>query len=617
MEDASELPDARAGPGSRRWIDAALVVALMVLYATAYAYSTVLTDTARDVGTAWRIAHGEEHPLYGPYIGARWRLGPAWYYLLAPLVGLARSMTVVSIGVGLLASLKFPLAYLAGLRIAGRACALAWVALLALPGVVSVEQALYSHFNLAAAAVLGTLLAALAAAERPGALRWAVLGASFSLALHAHPTAIVVAPLLPWAWWHARASMRAATVAIGLTAGGLLPLVPMLVEEARGGFGQLGATAAFVGSGGFGERLARSPALLLAFARNAMLMAEGFLAPLGAAGAAVVWGTVLALALGVAMALFLPAHVSLRARRALAAYVLVALAGVSALRHPASVYFFYALLPLGCGVAAAGWAALCELLDERRRALPALALAAFAVLSALGFLAARSQAWNEGWQRLPGVVFGHVGARADAAASPADLLPAFALDALGRAACEARDGLSLHGDAATLFELAQALPVWLACGPRDDLRAGGAGPALAGYPVGLWRAAGADVPHAARGYLWFRELEVFDSGGRPVFLHAEYPPYRWKPLPMQEWAAESTARAGDWIAVTQLNPQLARVREPLVELDGVRVAAAARSRNTWLYPLAASGALSLRIVTDDPSWLDVVRLRLEAALPRP
>lgn len=603
--------------GAGRRIDACIVVALMGLYAAAYAYSTVLMDTARDVGVAWRIAHGEEFPLYGPYIGARWRLGPAWFYLLAPLVGLARSMTVVALGVGLLASLKFPLAYLAGLRIGGRAFGLAWVALLALPGVVSVEQALYSHFNLVAAAVLGTLLAAQAAVARPSASRWAVLGVSVSLALHAHPTAIVLAPLLPWAWLRARGRLRLAAGALGLAAGGLLPLLPMLIEEAREGFGQLGATAAFVGSGGFTERLARSPVVLIAFARNAVLVAEGFLAPIGAAGAAIVWGTALALGLGVGAALTLRSSASLRTRRAIAGYVVAALAGVSALRHPASIYFFYALLPLGCGVAAAGWSALSERLDERRRALPALALATFSVAASLAFLAARSKAWNEGWQRLPGVVLGHVGAEADPAAMPADLLPAFALDALGRAACDAGDGLSVHGDAATLFELAQALPVWLACGPRDDLRAGGAGPALAGYPVGLWRAAGAAVPAQAHGYLWFRELEAFDSGGRPIFLHPEYPPYRWKPLPMLEWSAASTARAGDWIAVTQLNPQLARVREPLVELDGARIAPAARNRNTWLYPLPSPGALSVRIVSDDASWLDVVRVRLEDALLQP
>jgi hypothetical protein len=605
--------------GAGRRSDAWIVLALMGLYAAAYAYTIVLMDTARDVGVAWRIAHGEELPLYGPYVGARWRLGPAWFYLLAPLVGLARSMTVVSVGVGLLASLKFPLAYLAGRRLAGRTCGLAWVALLALPGMVSLEQAVYSHFNLVQAAVLGTLLAAQAAADRPSLLRWAVLGACFSLALHGHPTAIVVGPVLPWAWWRARGrgGVRATAVAAGLAAGGVLPLLPMLVEEARGGFGQLGATAAFVSSGGFGERLAQSPAVLIAFARNAVTVAAAFLAPIGPAGGVIVGGTVLALVLGLAAALFVPGSISLRARRALAAYVLAAFAGLSALRHPASVYFFCAVLALGCGLAAAGWSALCERLDERRRDLPALALAAFSVLASVGFLAARSKAWSEGWQRLPGVVFGHVGSRPDPATPPGDLLPAFALDALGRAACEARDGLSVHGDAATMFELAQALPVWLACGPRDDLRAGGAGPALAGYPVGLWRAAGADVPAGAHGYLWFRDLEAFDSGGRPIFLHAEYPPYRWQPLPMLEWSAESTAQAGDWIAVTQLNPQLARVREPLVELDGARVAPAARNRNTWLYPLAASGRLSLRIVTDDASWLDVVRLRLEAALPRP
>ncbi|HVS19916.1 MAG TPA: hypothetical protein VMT18_15025, partial [Planctomycetota bacterium] len=74
---------------------------------------------------------------------------------------------------------------------------------------------------------------------------------------------------------------------------------------------------------------------------------------------------------------------------------------------------------------------------------------------------------------------------------------------------------------------------------------------------------------------------------------------------------------GDWIAVTNLNPQLVRVREPELELDGARVRIAARSRNTWLFALERAGTLAVRITTDDSSWLDVVRLRAEEARARP
>ena len=68
---------------------AALLVLAFVLHVAGYAFVTLVTDTARDVGEAWRIAHGEALPLRGPSIGQRWSLGPAWFYLLAPIAGLA------------------------------------------------------------------------------------------------------------------------------------------------------------------------------------------------------------------------------------------------------------------------------------------------------------------------------------------------------------------------------------------------------------------------------------------------------------------------------------------------------------------------------------------------
>ena len=377
--EGNALDGARPAPR----VDWLIVLALMALYAAGYAYITFVTDTARDVGTGWRIAHGEELPLLGPYIGGRWKLGPIWFYVLAALVALGRSLTAVSLGVGALAALKLCFAYALGRRLHGRTLGLAWAALLALPGWGSIEQVVFTHFNLVEAAVLGTLLAAHRAWLAPSAARFALVGLAFSLAMHAHPTALVAAPVVVLAWWAARPGGAAQRLraAAAIVIGGLVPLVPMLVSEARTGFHQFTATVDFVGQGGFGARLAQSPRLLLEFARNDLRVARDLLQPLGPAGLAVAAASAALLVLGAVLALALPGRVPRRVRWLGAAYCAACIAGASALRHPASVYFFYAILPFGTGVAALGWAALSERLAAQRGALVGLALAGFGLLA--------------------------------------------------------------------------------------------------------------------------------------------------------------------------------------------------------------------------------------------
>ena len=175
----------------------------------------------------------------------------------------------------------------------------------------------------------------------------------------------------------------------------------------------------------------------------------------------------------------------------------------------------------------------------------------------------------------------------------------------------------MHGDAATLLELAQALPAWIACGPRTNLRAGGLGTPLAGFPAGLWRAAGAELPASVRGYVWFRDLQAFDTGGHSLKLYDTYPPYVWERKPLVPWSASADVAEGDWIAITELNPQLVRTRPPELDLDGVRLEPAARSDHTRLYAVEHAGTLRIKVATDDATWLDVVRTRLAAALPEP
>ncbi|HVF34477.1 MAG TPA: hypothetical protein VND91_04080, partial [Candidatus Saccharimonadia bacterium] len=160
----------------------ALLVAIAMLHLAGYAYTTTIVDTARDVGEAWRIAHDDAWPLRGPQIGQRWSLGPAWFYLLAPVVALARSMTAVALAVGALATLKFALAWQLGRTLVDARFGWLFAFVLALPGWASLEHVVFAHTNLAGTATLAFGLAALAAWRRPHAARYVLTGIALSLA---------------------------------------------------------------------------------------------------------------------------------------------------------------------------------------------------------------------------------------------------------------------------------------------------------------------------------------------------------------------------------------------------------------------------------------------------
>lgn len=596
---------ARTPRGASAWTIAAPLALLSVLHAAGYASTTLITDTARDLDAAWRIAEGTAWPLAGPSIGQRWHLGPIWFYLLAPVVALARSTTAIALAIGALAALKIPLAWRLGAALGGARLGW-WLALLvALPGWASLEHVVFSHTNLAGTASVAFGLALLGAWRAPTPPRCALAGLALALVAHAHPAALVLAPLaaLPLAR-HSPAASRAVR-ALALAAGFALPFLPMLVAEARTGWPALAGTADWAAGTPLAARLARMPAVIAGtWLAPVVLVRDAFLPASALVRAGWLAGSC-AIALGVAWGW----GSALRARRrdvlALAAAALLASALLALLREAIAFYFVLPLVPLGALAAAAA-------LDAARpRARGVIvALGVFVVSAQLAVLAQRTALARDGEQWLPRAALADVARWPAADPLPVDHLPVVAADALAREVLCPRAPLSVHGDFAAQLELAQGLPVEIACGARArSIRLGGTrSPSLAGLPRGLLARAGIEAPAATGTVLLAHVTPLQPREGAPLQRHGRYPPHPFALSPDARVSLDAIGASRTVLAITELNPAFVATAEPEVFANATRLEPVARSAQTRLYRCGACvGKIrwTVSVRTGDPRWLDV------------
>jgi hypothetical protein len=607
-------------PGPDRF----LVVAFWLLYVAAGAQTGIATDTARDLLAAWDIVQGVHYPLRGPELYATWHLGPIWHYLLALPLWLSHSAAWTALLVAMLAGLKLPLAYRLGFHFGGPALARLALIAIALPGWWMFEWLVASHTNLAASCVLGYALCLLHWSRRDRMMWLAGAGLLFSLALHAHPTALFWGWLvLPAFWQRQRQGGIRWTQTVPALLLFLLPFAPMLVDEARHGWPMWSGTRAFVASR---SELAIA-SRVLPFLRD-LLVLDGVRMPaqfmLGPP-----W---LALALHLLQCLLvLLAVVGLWARRVahapaawLAATALVLAASFVVLLRPEVPYWMtYALMPGVAAFLALGWHRLYLALVARAqdgahpaRALPwRRALIAVWVIAGLAFVTLAGQrihASSQGWVAVPYRV---VGRYADPAKRvddrvPNAIYPVFGQERLTRWLCAQQQPPNLHGDGAALQRLNQGSLRLLHCaqGPRAGI-GGDTGAALALYPAFLVQQAGLD---SAPSFGAMREVAV------KRVLHAAqpesdeviraYPPWLLTQQPVHQFEVEVPA-GHQIVAISNLRPVFNGLDEPRLLVDGAVRVPVARTAVTWLFRLPAGRPGRLIVKTGDPGLIEVLALR--------
>lgn len=214
------------------------VLLLLLIWTIAGQFSPTTFDTIRDIFQAHNIASGEAFPLTGPQLAGTVHLGPLWFYILALPALIFSSWSSMALLAFLLSALKFWLAYDLGQKLFSARLGLFLALFLALPAWSSIQMIIWTHTIVLESALLLFLLVLRRSYLSPDASNWFLTGLCFSLALHAHPTALPYFLLVLLAWrpllqrWYW-------SVCLGLGVASLF--VPYGIEQLLTGFPDIGA----------------------------------------------------------------------------------------------------------------------------------------------------------------------------------------------------------------------------------------------------------------------------------------------------------------------------------------------------------------------------------------
>jgi hypothetical protein len=595
--------------------DRAVVAAFMAIYVASSFFGAAGPDTARDVAAALAIRNLEALPLHGPLLAGTSHLGPLWFYLLALPLVVHRSWISVALFVALIGCLQFPLAYATGRRLLDRRYGLLWCALLALPGWGSFQLVGFSHTNMVPTCSMLVLyaLVRLAQERRP---RWLVVAAgAFSLALHAHPATIGLAPIIaivavsamPDFGWLLRWGAVAMLVA-------LIPFAPLIADPLAAPAPLVTQAAEYVrGTMHAANLLETGPLLWGMLVRGPLVVADAFLAILPGMAATVIVA-VLALELAALAGLV---YGSRRQPLPVAAALLTTLAFtalVAWLRPATPFYMTYALLPFVAGLGAMGLYGLCASLRQRASALLVGLIGVALVLhgaSALG-IAGTIASGDVTLAAAPRLDVKHDDAT-PALAEP--WLPAHAVDASGKLLCRLHGAIVLHGAYAFLEHVYLGLDHRLRCGMLEVQLAGiePAGDAhLVGLALPAWNALGWTPPTRLGGIgVGPVAHALWPTHGLPVPDGSVYPPPAIAPAPVRTVTVDATL-PGDEALVIAL-PYVPWMIPPgiAVTANGIARSPLARDVATAVYACReCSGAISWRITitSSAPERVDVVTI---------
>ena len=593
------------------WACWALLITLFVAHVAAYTQALAVIDSGRDLSNAWLIAQGEAWPLSGPGIYGTWSLGPVWFYLLAvPFLFSGDSLLPAAVWIGVLGAAKIPLAFVIGRRFYSFSGGVLFAALIGIPGWSSAESLVLAHTSVVESAVLLAILAAHTALLAHSLWRLALASLAFALAMHAHPTALLLAP-----WW-AFASIRIAQtrgwVRTGATAGGFFALLwlPMLLQEHARGWPQLSATQGFAAAqADIWARLVSVPEVLYALLSGWPALTAGFWVPplREATGALMLTQALLVLAAlaGALVAAFRRPGLSL----AVIGSAVLGLAIACALRPDVPPYMLYASFPFLI------WALVHGLTQWPRRSVTWLgcALLIGAMVLQAGLLAERFEAAENGSVDFPGEAMSDV-----RAPIRVDSLVRFWLAAehhlpIARRLCaESKEQLALHGELAAAFAWAGNTALQSTCGTLPMLGGRSAERHVVGIPALHARRLGILGPRLG-GFVFVAPTEVlFPQQGMPAEVRADYAvdEYRqWyrERQPQRLTLQHSCTRGGGWLVINNLMAGLNAI-EVKVDDSAQAIQPALTTIAAHYFSCPSGHTLDISIESINPAAIDVFAL---------
>lgn len=584
------------------------VLVLSATYALAIAHGVVTIDVARDLYWGQQIVHGAALPLLGPPVGSTTFLGAIWYYVVAAVLSCSGSLTVYFALIGLLAATKFALAYVIGRRWLGAPFGVSLAVAAAAPGVASYQLLGIGHPWFIETTLWLAAWCALRLRAAPDASRWAAgLGVAAALAMHAHPTAIV---LLPWALV-AVATLPSRVRVHALLASGsgaLLVFVPWLLAMLFPSWAAKGAADNAIGPNGIGGTIFGAADVAQNLVWTQAKHVFDSLLPHSA------WGTGLALTLwaGVLIATLFGLVVASRDARlrgtlvgSLLTLIWTVVALVLLRDHTPFYMAFVALLPFSALLAVA-WVALLGSATVSWRA------TWFAVLLTVTGLHAATAAGLVNIAR-DGQVESYLPLHSNmqdvrTALHRESVVAVTTRDALARWLCAQSAQISLHGDLAAAFDVGLRHETDLACSKhrrRDDV--GGNYRPQVGLPNAMWAQLNVRPEHnlGAYGLLPARRV-LSPASALPEASGRRYPPRLDLMLAASkqaQWPLNVTLPANELIVVSSLLPTMPFFAV-IAEANGVEQHAFASLANTAVFHCGACGK-------DEIQW----RIKVRGGLP--
>lgn len=574
------------------------LAALMLAYVALYATSMPTADTIRDVSRAWLLhAHGE-WPAQGPDIYSRYALGPIWFWLLGGLLVIAPSFTALAIGVGVLASLKFPLAFRLAERVLGPGAGYVATAWLAMHGVALIEHWTFAHTNLVLATSFLVLTCAARLHDAPDDRRWLMFALALVLAVHAHPTNLLtVLAVLPVLWRHrARAISPAAFAVAALVV--VLAMLPTALFVANGSlwYAQDAGRITLTPASGW---LPRAGVLWLHLAFDPLRILAESLGDTNARAIAI--GATIFSAVGLLSALALD-----RSRRTFGLFAATAAGCLAmvAVRQNTPLWMALALLPPFALLIAAGWRSL-WLQRPRTRAIGLIAIVALTAWMQATWFASRSEALAQGEQGLPNRRVRNLTLEGTDAQRRQPLFALLAMDRFARRFCADWPRAAIFGDLALGVATAEAMPFLIqGCAPARWPSVGGTSAhAVAGLVAATGATSAAGWPRVP-GYALLPVRQVLHP--RDGLRLRELPPYPpitlfdREPLRLQFAVTLAADEMLAWSTRYRFEPEstLALGGSAMIESDDV-------SLTTRVYRCKGACTLQLTLTTPYPELLQL------------
>ncbi len=597
------------------WQHVAVLLVLTTIYVASYGYSLEIPDSTRDIYTAYRISVGQIFPLEGPVFGGAMHGGPVWFYLLAIPLILYKSWLAVALFVGIVAGLKFILAYVCGSHLVDRRFGLVWALVLALPGWSTLEQVAFTHVNLAEACVLATLYFAIRVRERPDLGRVLVLGIACGLAFHAHPTTAPVVPLSLGVALLARPQLRRTTVVFIFFAGFLAPFTPYLVSQVRNGFPDFQTSAGYVTANVQLSQVANVPTIVRSVLFDGPLLIVRDLIGVPPPRVRFVEAGVIVFLVAALIGAIRSVRAAGGARMLWLTSGGVALFAVviACLRTEPPVYFVHALIPSIAALVAIG---IHTFTSNRlgSRILFAFASIVIAGQSLVSLTVAAEM--DQGVGTLPGV--GYISAGLSAEPSTNVWFPSLAHDDRGKFLCRYGDRVAVHGPMAFLVDMNVGVDALIHCNRIPDIQLIGVGDSnrthWVSMPRDFWTQASLS-PRCWVGSLGLAtEMSVIAPVGSVARVSGEtFLPRRFLQGPSSERTLGFDMRAGQALLFTNVIQWYMPWQVLSVKVDGREIPPLAVTAVSRLYGIPAAPGVethrwNVRFSAPDADKIDVVTI---------